>query len=120
MTRILVVDDAVDFRIMCREMLQDAGYEVLEAANGNEGIKVIRENEVDLVILDIIMPEKGGLETIIELRKDLPDLKIIAVSGEVSTDSGALLNLTSQFGVSKVFSKPIKFSELLETIKNLL
>ena len=120
MARILVVDDAVDFRVMCREVLQEEGYEVLEAADGNEGLVLLRDNTVDLIVLDIMMPEKGGLETIIEIRKDFPDLKIIAVSGVVPVDSGALLNLTNRFGVSKVFSKPIRFAELLETIRDLL
>ncbi len=70
MSTILVIDDDEQGRDMLRQMLETAGYDVLEAADGEEGSKVYRENEPDLVITDIIMPFKGGLETIMNIKKD--------------------------------------------------
>ena len=81
MARILIIDD--DTRILdtyC-SMLEHGGYEVVVATNGNEGIRTFKEELPDLVITDIFMPEKEGLETIRELKQDFPDVKIIAISG---------------------------------------
>ena len=120
MARILIIEDAADFRVSCREMLEGEGYEVIEAANGVEGLGLLENETVDLIITDIVMPEKGGIETIIDIRKNQPDVKIIAISGVVPTDSGVLLRLAQQYKVSRVIGKPIQFKELFETIDGLL
>ena len=120
MARILIIEDAADFRVAYREMLEGEGYEVIEAANGVEGLDLLENETVDLVITDIMMPEKGGIETIIDIRKVHPDVKIIAISGAVPTDSEVLLRLAQQYKVSRIFSKPIQFKELFESIDGLL
>ncbi len=120
MARILIIEDAADFRVAYREMLEGEGYEVIEAANGVEGLEKLKNEAVDLIITDIMMPEKGGIETIIDIRKDHPEVKIIAITGAVSADSEVLLRLAQQYRVSRVFSKPIQFKELFETIDGLL
>ena len=120
MARILIIEDAADFRVSCREMLEGEGYEVIEAANGVEGLGLLENETVDLIITDIVMPEKGGIETIIDIRKNQPDVKIIAISGVVPTDSEVLLRLAQQYKVSRVIGKPIQFKELFETIDGLL
>jgi DNA-binding response OmpR family regulator len=71
MATILVIDDDFYVREMLKTVLEDSGYDVLEAADGNIGVKLFSENKVDLIITDIIMPEKEGLETIQEVRKNL-------------------------------------------------
>ena len=119
MENILVIDDHNDFRIMLVEILADAGYDVLEACDGEEGIKVYQENSVALVIVDIIMPVKGGVETIFELRRISGDLKIIAVSGGGRMAPSRLLGMAKSIGVH-IFIKPFDMEQMLATIKQLL
>ena len=79
--RILVIDDDAVFREMLVQMLRQEGYEVSEAADGSEGLRLQFENPFDLIISDIIMPEKEGIEMIIEIRKKFTDARFIVVSG---------------------------------------
>jgi len=81
MSRILIIDDDAQILKMLRQILEREKYHVTEASNGKEGLRLYRENPADLVITDIIMPEKEGIEIIIELKRDYPDVKIIAISG---------------------------------------
>ena len=81
MERILIIDDEQQIRSMLRLMLEREGYEVVEAPDGIEGIRVYRRKPADLIITDLIMPNKDGIGMIIELRKEFPDVKIIAMSG---------------------------------------
>ncbi|MCP3955776.1 MAG: response regulator, partial [Desulfobacterales bacterium] len=79
--RILIIDDDIHVLAMLRKMLEREGYEIVVALDGNEGLRLYRENPTKLIITDLIMPEKEGLETIIELRQNFPDTRIIAMSG---------------------------------------
>ena len=81
MKSILVIDDDLLFSKVLAKLLERCGYRVRVAGNGDEGISRYREEVADLVITDLRMPDKDGLETIAELRKDNPDLKLIAISG---------------------------------------
>ena len=99
MARILVIDDEELARFTLREILEAAGHEVVEAANGNEGTAFQRANPCDIVITDMIMPEKEGLETIVELKGEYPDLKIIAISGGGRTRNLDFLKLAGEFGL---------------------
>jgi CheY-like chemotaxis protein len=120
MTRILVIDDDVEMRLMLKEMLSRAGYEVLEAADGNAGMEMFRSAPTDIIITDIIMPEKDGWETIVELRKDFPEVKIIAISGGDRIGPFSYLMVGKKFGANQVLPKPIKRDTLLRTITQLL
>ena len=120
MKRILVIDDDTQFRQMLGQMLERAGYEVLEAANGKEGIELCQQAPTDLIITDIIMPEKEGVETIIELKRDFQDVKIIAVSGGGRADSKDYLKIAKRLGADRIFSKPFDREELLAAIEKLL
>ena len=84
MKRILVIDDERQICEMLRKKLESVGYAVAEAPNGKVGLKLHKENLFDLIITDIFMPEKEGLETIRELKQDFPQLKIIAITGASS------------------------------------
>ncbi len=121
MKRILVIDDDEQLRSMLSRMLQLAGYEVVVAADGEEGIRLFRQNPVDLVITDIFMPEKEGLETIRELHKEFPDLKIIAISGG-SNKMGDFSSLpfAKRFGATETLAKPFHKNELLMLVKDVL
>ena len=117
---ILIIDDDNQFRTMLRKMIERNGYEVIEASDGKEGIKLYRKNPTDLIITDLIMPEKDGIETIQELKKDFPDIKIIAISGGGRLGPQDYLHLAKMFGAQRTLTKPIELPELLKTIKELL
>lgn len=120
MARILVIDDDDGFRKMVRYMLEKEGYEIIEACDGNKGIEVYCQEDVDLVITDIFMPEKEGIETILELRRENPDIKIIAVSGGGWKGDFDALQIAEAFGVQKAFEKPFDRQEMVEAISILL
>ncbi len=120
MKRILVIDDDVQVRQMLRQMLEREGYEVVDAPDGEEGIRLYRDEPADLIITDIIMPEKEGIGTIFALRRDFPGVKIIAISGGgrfVHKDD--CLDLCRANGIPSL-SKPFDRKELLEVIQKLL
>lgn len=116
MARILVVDDEEPARFTIRDILESAGHEVDEATNGNEAISSQSANPFDLIIIDIIMPEKEGVGTIIELKRDYPDLKIIAISGGGRTKNLDYLQLADEFGAYRILAKPFFEEELLERV----
>ncbi|MBU0730827.1 MAG: response regulator [Proteobacteria bacterium] len=120
MARILIADDDVQVRTMLREMLERAGYEVDEAADGAKAMKLFRENPYDLVITDIIMPEKEGIETIMELRRDYPNLTIFAISGGGRVGPDNYLKLAQKIGARKTFTKPFDRTELLGAVAEAL
>lgn len=116
MARILVVDDNEDVRAMLRRLLERAGYEVDDMADGNAAIKSYREQPADLIIIDLLMPEKLGMTAIPELRQDFPDVKIIAISG-VGQD---FLTIARTLGAARTFTKPLEPDEVLKAVKDLV
>ncbi len=116
MARILVVDDEELARFTLCEILEGAGHDVTEASNGNEAIERQRGQPFDLVVTDIIMPEKEGVETIIELKRDYPDLKIIGISGGGRSRNMDFLKLAEEFGADAVLAKPFSEDELMERV----
>jgi YesN/AraC family two-component response regulator len=120
MASILIIEDDDQLRAMLREMLGRTGYEVTEARNGNEGIKLYRENPTDLVITDIIMPEKEGVETIIELKRDFPDVNIIAISGGGRIPAEEYLRMVKKLGAKHTLVKPFVREKLLEAVEDLI
>ncbi len=120
MARILIIEDDDDFRNMLSYALNDAGYEVVEAPNGKKGTDVYNSEQIDLVVTDIFMPEKEGVETVIELVETNPDVKIIAISGGGSQHSVDYLDQMKYFGVKKTFEKPFEMEEFLASIAELI
>ena len=121
MSCILVIDDDPQIQVMLRQMLGREGYEVEIAVNGLEGIKVCSQKQIDLVITDIFMPEKEGLETISDLKRDYPGIPIIAMSGGSKTVGRPKqwLYLATKLGASSL-EKPIRKEDLLNTVKSIL
>jgi CheY-like chemotaxis protein len=119
MTSILIIDDDRQVRLMLRRRLMQHGYEIAEASDGNEGVRLYRETPTDLIITDLIMPEKEGIETIIELRRDFPDVKIIAISGGGTNNSEQYLNIAKNLGARYTFAKPVEIEELLKAISEI-
>lgn len=120
MKSILIMDDDDKFRKMLRKMLEIAGYEVVEAPDGEVGMELYRENPTDLIILDIFMPWKEGLETIMELRRDFPESKILAISGGGKMGYYDYLAKARRLGAQKSLTKPFERQEMLEVIEELL
>jgi CheY-like chemotaxis protein len=116
---ILVIDDEKPFRAVITQVLSKAGYNVVEAANGVEGINRFYENPVDMIITDIIMPEKEGIETIIELKKAHPRLKLIAMSGGGWYGTDIDFDMAKKLG-ARTLDKPFALRELLDLIDELL
>jgi len=120
MHRILIIDDDHHILLMIKKMLERAGFEVDLASNGNEGLKLFKKLSVDLVITDIIMPEKEGLETIREMKRLRSDLKIIAISGGGKVSSDNYLNTAKIFGATKIMTKPFTQNQMVSAVRELL
>jgi len=120
MPRILIIDDEAQIRLMLRMTFEDEGYEVVEASDGAEGIELFTCNPTDCVITDIIMPEKEGIETILELKKLDPELKIIAISGGGKSSPDDYLAAAERLGANRTFFKPIDRAELVTAVRELL
>ena len=116
MARILVVDDVELERFVIRQYLESAGHQVAEAGNGVEAIAAQFSDPFDLIITDIVMPEKEGVETIIELKRAYPTLKIIAISSGGRNKNPEYLKLAEQSGADKILAKPIVKDVLLEHV----
>jgi YesN/AraC family two-component response regulator len=120
METILIIDDEAQIRSMVRLILERAGYTVREAQDGSEGIRVFRETPAELIITDLIMPNKDGIGMIIELRKDFPELKIIAMSGGGLNRPEGYLRGAQKLGATCTLSKPLNRNDLLRAVKDTL
>jgi CheY-like chemotaxis protein len=120
MKRILLVDDNDAFRRLLGRTLELAGYEIQTAAEGSAALKLFQQQLFDLVITDLIMPGKEGLETIIELHRLKPRMKIIAMSGGGRSDAGEYLPMAQGLGANLTLTKPFSEQEILEAITSLL
>jgi len=115
--RIVVADDEAAVRSFFRDVLEQAGYEVREVTNGEQALHYVRSNQVQLVITDLIMPEQEGIETIRALRREFPDIRIIAVSGAFG---GQYLSAAKALGADAVLSKPVGPEVLLAAVETAL
>jgi len=120
MARILVMDDDELLRGALRVVLEGVGYEVLEAADGEAGLRLQRERAAELVLVDIFMPERDGLEVIKALRVESPQAKIIAMSGGGKTGQIEVLRAAAAFGASRTLLKPFQPQQLLTAIREVL
>ncbi|WGM32586.1 response regulator [Brevundimonas sp. NIBR11] len=120
MARIVLADDDPIFRLSVGEYLRTAGHEVFDAENGVVALDAVRSKSPDLLILDMLMPEKDGLEVILELRAAGVTLPILAVSSGGRMDTQSLLRPASAFGASAVMSKPLLREPLLNAVEGVL
>ena len=120
MQRILVIDDDEQMRALLRDILERAGYEVTEAQHGLEGLKLFRARPADLVVTDLIMPEKEGVETILELRAEFPEVPIIAVSGGGRNGPRDYLEIAARLGARRTVAKPFTRQEILAAVQQSL
>ncbi len=120
MAKILLVDDNADYLAAQTEFLGRAGHQVSTAADGNEALREAGKAAYDLLITDIIMPEREGLETIAVIRKMVPAMKIIAVSGGGRLGARDYLSAARMLGASRTLAKPFSGEELLDVIDAVL
>jgi hypothetical protein len=113
---ILIVDDDPEVLSLLRFVLEGEGYDIRSARNGREAMAELKEVPVGIVLTDLAMPEQDGIETILAVRKEYPNLKVIAMSG---TFAGSVLDAARHLGADAVLEKPIEIDELLKTVHEL-
>ncbi len=123
---ILIIDDDLFIRKSLRRNLEKEGFNIFEASHGKEADRILSEENISLIITDIFMPEKNGLEIITEIKKNNPKIKIIAISGwGIKYDGNDnnipdYLKIAEKFGVDKTFAKPFEVKEIINAIRELL
>ncbi len=115
MATILVIDDEESVRTLLRRVLEGAGYQVMEASNGHEGVERYRDQKADLVIMDILMPDTDGMEATHQLTREYPEAKIIAMTGAKGDRN--FLDVTKLFGAHQTLEKPFELDQLLEAVR---
>lgn len=117
---ILIIEDDGALRKIMAKVLRLSGHQVAEAEDGGVGMRIFREGSYDLVVTDLLMPEKEGIETIMELRENNPDLPILAVSGGFAADREGPLHDAEVLGADASLAKPFTVEEFSEAVESLL
>ncbi|WP_339914218.1 response regulator [uncultured Brevundimonas sp.] len=120
MAIIVIVDDDPTICMIATEMLRSENYAIVEASDGEEALAVISILPVDLVILDMLMPHKDGLETITELKATRPDVKILAISAGGGMEISLLLRTALSLGADEALSKPLNKESFVHTVARIL
>lgn len=118
MATILIIDDEPSIRALVRAILEGDGHSVREASNGRHGLDLYRERPVDLVITDIVMPVMDGLDLILELTREVPTVKIIAISGGLRNET--ILHMAKELGARYTFRKPFDLEAFRRAVRNVL
>ena len=116
--RVLVIDDNEDIRSVIQLSLEKEGFEVRGAGNGREAAQILRNGGIGVVLTDILMPEQDGIETIVQLRAEFPEIKIIAMSGASSVTGFDYLKVPGQLG-ARILRKPFEMRELVKLVREL-
>lgn len=120
MAKILVVDDDPECAALLEAVCQEMGHDVVSAQDGESALRKVRSEAFDVVVTDVLMPEKDGLELLREIRQELPGVKVIAISGGGLLYAEDCLRMAKTFGASQVMLKPLDVRKLQEAIKSLL
>jgi len=117
MAKILVVDDESHIRVMLKHMLEQDRHEVIEAENGSDGCRIYRDARPDLIITDLVMPEKNGIDMLLDLKKEYPEIRVLAISGGGGiTGSFDYLPIAKLIGARRVLKKPFGLQELRDAV----
>lgn len=119
MASILIIDDDNFIRNLVGTVLKKSGYTVFSAENGEKGVELAQKENPDLVLTDMLMPDKEGIQTICEVKEINPNIKIIAMSGGSKTKNLTFLDMAKKVGADEILSKPFKPNDLLSIIKKL-
>lgn len=117
---VLVLEDNEAYRTLITEVFTQAGFEVCSAPDGRRVAALLGERRIDLIITDLSMPERDGLETLTELRYSHPRLPVIAISGDVPLNRELYLTLAEKLGAARVLAKPFKMERLLAAAREAL
>ena len=120
MARILVIDDQYFVRDVVRRILESAGHRVLTARDGEEGVRALRREPIDLLVCDIFMPEKDGLEVIREVRREHTGVRIVAMSGGSFDGKLDVLPVTHELGADAALRKPFTADKLCSVVDEVL
>ncbi len=120
MASILIVDDDLQIQKLLKQILEKEGHETMVAADGLEAMRKYKQKRPDLLITDIVMPKKEGIELIMELKQLEPDVKIIAMSGGGQVDAETYLAMANKLGAKATIGKPLDRKELLSKVKSTL
>lgn len=120
MGEILIADDEEIVRTPLRMVLEKAKYSVTEATNGVEVIDILNSKHIDLLVLDMAMPEKSGMETLMDIQKEHANLKIVVMTGAIDTHQKAFSSFVKQFHVKDVLEKPFDLKLFLAVVKKAL
>lgn len=121
MASILLVDDKAPLLAIISLVLQREGHSIALAADGGEALKLVADRHFDLIITDLVMPEKEGIETIIALRKNFTAIKLVAMSGGgVSLNGRQMLNVEQKLGASQILEKPFTDEALIAAVNTAL
>jgi two-component system response regulator (stage 0 sporulation protein F) len=114
MATILVIDDEDSIRTLLKDVLEKAGHRVIQASDGRAGLTAYQKNKVDLVLMDILMPDTDGLEATLQLTREYLDAKIIAMTGAQGDKN--FLDVAKLFGARRVFEKPFDLAKLVQAV----
>jgi CheY-like chemotaxis protein len=117
MPTVLLLEDNEAYRTLMTEFLTLAGFEVHAAPDGRRVVELLKSRRIDLVITDLAMPERDGIETMTELRYSHPGLPIIAISGDVPLNTHLYLTIAEKLGASRVLAKPFKMDQLVSAAR---
>jgi CheY-like chemotaxis protein len=116
LARILIMDDDASVRTALKNLLKQEGHDVTEAENAAEGAKIYSTSAPDLIITDLLMPERDGVEALLELRSQYPNIKTIVISG----DAKEFLPIVEDLGAGRTLSKPFKNKDVIAAVNELL
>jgi len=120
MQTVLVIDDEWSIREITGLMLEKAGFRALSAGTADEGLALVDAEAVDVVLIDVVLPGKNGLELALEINQRKPGVPIVLMSGRISTDSDSIQNFTGHFGIASSLAKPFTSDQLLLSIRHAL
>jgi CheY-like chemotaxis protein len=120
MAHLLVIDDNPEFREILRRHLEANGHSVTLAMNGEQGLGLLGQGDFDIVLTDILMPQRDGVEVLREAKRRWPDLPVIAISGGGWIGANELLGMAEKLGADKVLQKPVRREDLIQAVDEAL
>lgn len=120
MNTVLIVDDEDSIQTVTSAILSKQGYRTVGACTADEAERAIDSGEVDVALVDVVLPGRGGIDLLMEIKEKHPSLPVIVMSGKVSTDAEPFKKLASQFGAKCIISKPFTSEDLVTCVESVL